>query len=94
MDDIQIYKIKLKKKKKENSNRKHAAGVWAGVWAGGEMLVEVALWVTSWPFFPLCLPKGTSVKASLSLSPVRQASFVLGFPVPHFSTWSHRRRTP
>lgn len=43
---------------------------------------------------PTVSPKGTAVKASLSLSPVRQASFVLGFPVPHFSTWSHRRRTP
>lgn len=42
---------------------------------------------------PTVSPKGTSVKASLSPSPVRQASFVLGFLVPHFSTWSHRRRT-
>lgn len=50
MDDIQIYKIKLKKK---NSNRKHVAGVWAG----GEMLAEVAVCVTSWPFFPLCFPR-------------------------------------
>lgn len=43
---------------------------------------------------PTVSPKGTSVRASLPPSPARQASSVLGSLAPHFSTWSHRRRTP
>lgn len=48
MDDIQIYKRKKEKVKQE------ACG-WCLGWRGE--VAEVALCVTNWPFFPLCLPR-------------------------------------
>lgn len=87
MDDIQIHKIKVKKAK-----RKQEACGWCLGWRGdacrgGSVCDKLAILRT-------VSPKGTSVKASLSPSPVRQAPFVLGFLEPHFSAWSHRERTP
>lgn len=87
MDDIQIHKIKVKKAK-----RKQEACGWCLGWRGdacrgGSVCDKLAILHT-------VSPKGTSVKASLSPSPVRQAPFVLGFLEPHFSAWSHGKRTP